>query len=114
MENFNDPSYNPTGFSLSIFKDRYSFTENETWKDACIRVSRQMGIPESPEKQQQYVNKFYEILSSNVFVPGGRIWYNSGRVNPQMLNCYVLNPDKDSKEGWGRSAYDMILSLIHI
>lgn len=108
MENFNDPSYNPTGFSLSIFKDRYSFTENETWKDACIRVSRQMGIPESPEKQQQYVNKFYEILSSNVFVPGGRIWYNSGRVNPQMLNCYVLNPDKDSKEGWGRSAYDMI------
>ena len=38
------------------------------------------------------------------------LWYSSGRVNPSLLNCFVLNPDKDSKEGWGRSASDMIVT----
>lgn len=105
-----EPKYNPVGFSLKIFKDRYAFTAEETWKEACERLAHQMTIAESPEKQKTYTEKFYEVLSSNLFVPGGRIWYNSGRPNPQLLNCFVLNPDKDSKEGWGRSAYDMIVT----
>lgn len=100
--------YQPTGFSLQIFKDRYAFTENETWEQACRRVARQMALAESPDKQQVYEGKFFEVLSENLFVPGGRIWYNSGRTNPQLLNCFVLNPDKDSRHGWGRTAYDVI------
>jgi ribonucleoside-diphosphate reductase alpha chain len=57
-----------------------------------------------------YLDKFYATLVENIFVPGGRIWYNSGRQNPQLLNCFVLDPDKDSKEGWGQSAYNMIVT----
>jgi len=105
-----EPKYQPIGFPLQIFKDRYAFLPDETWGEACQRVSHQMVIAESPEKQKVYHEKFYDILSSNLFVPGGRIWVNSGRTNPQLLNCFVLNPDKDSKEGWGRSAYDMIVT----
>lgn len=100
--------FTPEGFSLTIFKDRYAFTENETWPEACKRVAQQMAIAELPDKQKIYADKFYSILSSNLFVPGGRIWYNSGRNNPQLLNCFVLDPAKDSKEGWGKSAYNMI------
>jgi len=100
----------PTGFSHTIFKDRYAFTDTETWEEACARVAQQMAIAESPEKQQQYKDKFYSILSANMFVPGGRIWYNSGRNNPQLLNCFVLDPNKDSKEGWGKSSYNMIVT----
>ena len=102
--------FEPQGFSLKIFKDRYAFTPEETWQEACLRVAHQMAIAEAPAKQKCYVDRFYEILSSNVFVPGGRIWYNSGRTNPQLLNCFVLDPNKDSKEGWGKSAYDMIVT----
>lgn len=105
-----EPTFQPEGFSLQIFKDRYAFTADETWSEACERVARQMIQGENPEKQKQYLDKFYGILSSNLFVPGGRIWYNSGRMNPQLLNCFVLNPNKDSKEGWGQSAYDMIVT----
>jgi len=102
--------YSPTGFSLKIFKDRYAFTPEETWREACSRVAHQMAIAEAPEKQKCYVDRFYEVLVRNLFVPGGRIWYNSGRTNPQLLNCFVLDPNKDSKEGWGKSAYDMIVT----
>lgn len=104
------PNYSPSGFSLKIFQDRYAFTPQETWEEACLRVAHQMAIAESPEKQKIYVDRFYKVLSTNLFVPGGRIWYNSGRTNPQLLNCFVLNPNKDSKEGWGQSAYDMIVT----
>lgn len=100
----------PTGFSQTIFRDRYAFTETETWEEACARVANQMAIAEMPEKQQLYREKFSAILSANMFVPGGRIWYNSGRTNPQLLNCFVLDPNKDSKEGWGKSSYNMIVT----
>lgn len=98
----------PEGYSHKIFKDRYAFTEDETWEEACKRVAEQMARAEIPDKQKVYSEKFYSVLVNNLFVPGGRIWYNSGRTNPQLLNCFVLDPSKDSKEGWGKSAYNMI------
>lgn len=106
----NVPEFEPKDFSLKIFKDRYAFTEQETWTEACERVARQMAQAETPDKQKQYGQKFFEVLSKNMFVPGGRIWYNSGRSNPQLLNCFVLDPNKDSKEGWGKSASNMIVT----
>ncbi len=105
---FKDGLFVPEGFSLKIFKDRYAFTENETWEEACMRVAMQMARAESPDKQKTYTEKFDAILKANMFVPGGRIWYNSGRTNPQLLNCFVLDPAKDSREGWGKSASNMI------
>ena len=102
--------FEPTGFSLEIFKDRYSFTPEETWSQSCTRVSRQMSIAELPEKQPIYEAKFFDILSKNLFVPGGRILYNSGRHNPQLLNCFALDPNKDSKEGWGKTASNVIVT----
>lgn len=102
--------FQPTGYSLDIFQQRYAFTPEETWEQACLRVAKQMALAEIPEKQKKYEQVFEEILYSNVFVPGGRIWYNSGRINPQLLNCFVLDPNKDSKEGWGNSAKNMIIT----
>lgn len=82
--------YKPSGFSETIFKDRYAFTEEEPWEGengACMRLAKQMASAESHDKYQKYVEKFYNMLVSNQFVAGGRIWYNSGRPNPQLLNC---------------------------
>lgn len=102
--------FEPAGFSAQIFKDRYAFTETETWSEACKRVARQVATAELPDKQKTYEDKFYEILVTNQFVPGGRIWYNSGRNNPQLLNCFVLSNQLDSKEGWGNIAREMIVT----
>lgn len=102
--------YQPVDFSLDIFKQRYTLTSEETWQEACNRLAQQMSIVESPDKQKLYTEKFYEILANNYFVPGGRIWYNSGRHNPQLLNCFVLNNQLDSKEGWGNITKEMIIT----
>lgn len=102
--------FHPEGFSEVIFKDRYAFTPEETWEQACRRVAKQMALAESPEKQKIYEDKFNDILLDNLFAPGGRIWYNSGRHNPQLLNCFVLSHKLDSKEGWGNIAREMIVT----
>lgn len=102
--------YTPEGFSKDIFTLRYAFTQEETWLEACNRLARQMSGAEVPEKQKEYENKFYDILGKNYFVPGGRIWYNSGRLSPQLLNCFVLSNDLDSKQGWGNVAREMIIT----
>lgn len=102
--------FTPTGISEQIFRDRYSFTENETWQQACERVAKQMALAELPEKQKNYQDKFNDVLVNNLFVPGGRIWYNSGRNNPQLLNCFVLTNQLDSKEGWGNLSKEMIIT----
>lgn len=102
--------FQPEGFSLEIFKDRYSFTPEETWQEASARVAKQMALAETPDKQKIYEEKFNNILVDNLFVPGGRIWYNSGRNNPQLLNCFVLGNQLDSKEGWGNITREMIIT----
>lgn len=102
--------FRPEGFSEVIFKDRYAFTADESWEEACCRVAKQMALAESPDKQKAYEEKFNNILLDNLFAPGGRIWYNSGRNNPQLLNCFVLSNKLDSKEGWGNIAREMIIT----
>lgn len=103
-------TFSPTGFSLQIFKDRYAFTDQESWIEACERVANQMAIAEKSDRVEKYRKKFYEVLVNNYFVPGGRIWYNSGRPNPQLLNCFVLTNKLDSKEGWARLSYENIVT----
>lgn len=102
--------FQPTGLSQTIFSSRYAFSENETWTEACARVANQMAIAEKSDKVDFYRKAFNEVLVNNYFVPGGRIWYNSGRPNPQLLNCFVLNNDLDSKEGWGRLMYENVIT----
>ncbi len=105
--------YKPEGFSEEIFKSRYALTEEESFEEACERLATQMASAEVPEKINQYKDMFKDILNKNLFVPGGRIWYNSGRPNPQLLNCFVLTDDLDSKEGWGTISKEMIITSMH-
>ncbi len=103
-------SFEPTGFSAEIFRQRYAFTETETWQGCCERVAHQIALAEDPEKQAKYEEKFYDVLVDNLFVPGGRVLYNAGRPNPNLLNCFALSDDLDSSEGWAQLSYDMIVT----
>lgn len=96
--------------SKEIYKLRYAFTEQETFLEGMRREARQMALAELPEKQKIYEEKFYHILSENLFTSGGRISYGSGRTNPNLLNCYVLGNELDSKEGWGNISRELIIT----
>jgi len=93
------------GLPSQIFKERYARTAEETWVEACERVAEHIANAEDNGKRTVYKEKFAKELKSNRFMPGGRIWYGSGRSVAQLLNCFVV-PGHDSREGWGKLLYD--------
>jgi ribonucleoside-diphosphate reductase alpha chain len=83
-----------------VFKRSYAATEDETWELASFRVAEHVSAAENPELKQKWTRRFYKEILENRFMPGGRIWYGSGRPKGQLLNCFVI-PAGDSREGWG-------------
>ena len=97
--------YDPQGFALKIFKDRYSLHKDETYAEACDRVAGCVAAAETNGNVVRYRQEFVELLRNNYFCPGGRIWYGAGRPKGQLLNCFVA-PTGDSREAWGKTFYD--------
>lgn len=100
--------YEPQGLALDIFRKRYAIHENETFAEACDRVAYHIAQAEMGEKISQIRSDFSDVLKRNLFFPGGRIMFGSGRPKGQLLNCFVI-PTSDSREGWGKSTSDMIV-----
>lgn len=100
--------FQPSGLGKTIFEERYARHKNETWEEACKRVANHVAQAENNGKIQRYEDRFYQQLSANKFMPGGRIWYGSGRPKAQLLNCFVV-PTQDSREGWGEVVKEVII-----
>ncbi|MBU2496771.1 MAG: hypothetical protein KJ767_01790 [Nanoarchaeota archaeon] len=93
--------------ALWTFKKKYLLRDNdgkviETPKQAIYRVARIMGEIEriygkTEEEVDKWTEKFYRIISSKEFSPGGRVWTNAGTHITALFNCYVL-PVPDSIE----------------
>ena len=96
-------NYTPEGFAERIFRDRYAIHPEETFEQACERVARVISDAEVGVKREEYFDRFLDIMRTNRFSPGGRIWRGAGRPRGQMLNCFVYCDEKniDSREGWG-------------
>lgn len=100
--------FEPKGLGSTIFRERYAFSEDETWEQACRRLASHVAKAENEETREYFEEIFYEKLSTNVFMPGGRIWYGAGRNKAQLMNCFVA-PATDSREGWGDAIKDVIV-----
>jgi len=92
--------YTPDGFAVRIFQDRYAIHPDETFHQACERVARCISDAEMGVKRDDYFARFLEVINTNRFSPGGRIWRGAGRPRGQLLNCFCI-PAEDSREGWG-------------
>jgi ribonucleoside-diphosphate reductase alpha chain len=101
-------AYEPTGFSLEIFQSRHASHPNETWTEACDRVATHVANAEQGEARNEWREKFSIVLKENLLMPGGRIWYGSGRARGQLLNCFVVGAG-DSREAWGKTVSDSIV-----
>lgn len=100
--------YDPTGFAREIFASRHAAYPDEPWADACKRVAWHVAAAETGEDRVKYFEEFRVALLENRLMPGGRIWYGSGRARGQLLNCFVI-PTSDSREGWGKTLYDTVV-----
>jgi ribonucleoside-diphosphate reductase alpha chain len=99
--------YEPKDFAEIIFKQRYAITTNETYEEACWRVAKYTAMAENGNSEK-YAERFSKMMIENKFIPGGRIWYGSGRMKGQLLNCFVI-PTEDTREGWGKAVNDMLI-----
>ena len=101
-------TYHPEGLAFEIFKKRYAIHENESWEEACERVANHVAMAEHGEAVVEWKSVFSQVMKENLFMPGGRILYGSGRAKGQLLNCFVV-PTSDSREGWGKTVSDVIV-----
>ena len=101
-------TYEPKDFAAVIFSQRYSLNGVESWEDACKRVAHHVASTEQNGHRSKWEKRFMKALQSARFIPGGRIWYGSGRPKGQLLNCFVV-PTDDSREGWGKTVSDMLI-----
>ena len=100
--------YRPEGFADEIFKLRYASHAQETWEEACKRVATHVAMAEEGDAIADFKDAAYSELVNNRFMPGGRIWYGSGKAKGQLLNCFVV-PAGDSREAWGQTVSDTIV-----
>lgn len=100
--------YEPAGLAMDIFRKRYAIHANETFGEAMERVAYHVAQAEKGEKQAAVRAQFLDVLRKNLFFPGGRIMFGSGRPKGQLLNCFVV-PTHDSREGWGKTTSDTIV-----
>lgn len=101
-------TYQPTGLSEIIFKDRYTIHAEESWSNASLRLSNHVASAEHGSKVMEWEEKFNDEIVNNRLMPGGRIWYGAGRPRSQLLNCFVI-PTGDSREAWGKTISDTIV-----
>ncbi len=102
------PAYTPEGLADVIFKQRYAIAGSEDWDAATRRVAEHISAAEHNGNRTKWADRFHHALRDNLFIPGGRIFYGSGRPKGQLLNCFVV-PTDDSREGWGKTVSDMLV-----
>jgi ribonucleoside-diphosphate reductase alpha chain len=60
------------------------------------------SVETTEEKRAEWFEKFYDVLVSLDFVPGGRVIYGAGsETDVTFFNCYVMPYPQDSREGIG-------------
>tara|TARA_R110002126_G_scaffold92657_5_gene219764 strand:+ start:3379 stop:5280 length:1902 start_codon:yes stop_codon:yes gene_type:complete len=91
-----------------IFETRYAYPGETKWAERARVIARTVASAEKDEEKEKTEKRFYEVVGSGDFIPGGRIIFGAGRNrgNHNLLNCYVIIPE-DSVDSIGKTVQDM-------
>ncbi|APD08940.1 MULTISPECIES: adenosylcobalamin-dependent ribonucleoside-diphosphate reductase [Thermus] len=64
------------------------------------RVAREMAKVERPEERAHWEEKFYELMATKRFSPGGRILAGAGTAHGNLLNCFVQGATENPPESF--------------
>ncbi|MBT4111480.1 adenosylcobalamin-dependent ribonucleoside-diphosphate reductase [Candidatus Woesearchaeota archaeon] len=95
-----------TGLSEDIFLQRYAYPGETKWKERARAIAKHVATAEPDDKIALTEQKFFDMIKTMDFIPGGRIIFGAGRSNYNLLNCFVLNPE-DNVESIGKTISDM-------
>jgi len=85
--------------SQVIWEQRYRGANEASIEETWARVARAVAAAERSEAES-WSRRFFDLLSSMAFLPGGRILAGAGAARRVTLfNCFVMGPIEDSIEG---------------
>jgi ribonucleoside-diphosphate reductase alpha chain len=90
--------------SQHIWNTKYRWREADTVHEQSIqqtwrRVAHALADAE-PNRQKQWEERFYEVLSGFKFLPAGRIMAGAGtQRHVTLFNCFVMGVIEDSMDG---------------
>ena len=90
----------------SIFEQRYAYPGEKMYSERCKAMAKHVASSEKESDVERFEKRFFDVLSSGDFIPGGRIIYGSGRNRQNLLNCYAIEPE-DSVDSIGKVLADM-------
>ncbi len=64
------------------------------------RVAREVARVEAPEVRDLWEERFYELMASKRFSPGGRILAGAGTPHGNLLNCFVQGATENPPESF--------------
>ncbi len=77
-----------------FISDRSTKTIYEVPQIFYMRIAMGIGLNEK-DNREEWVIKFYEMLSSLRYVPGTPTLFHAGTRTPQLSNCYLNTVDDD-------------------
>lgn len=86
--------------SKEIFKTKYMINGEQNEDEVFHLIAKEIASCEKDDIQEDIENKFYNILSSTEFIPGGRILANARPTSKvkNYNNCFTIDIE-DSMEG---------------
>ena len=92
-----------------ISKSRYFINEKENWEGLSRRVGVGAASAEPTyEQQEEYGEKYSEMIYNMLFLSAGRILRNMGRPRGTLFNCYTKGID-DTIESIAYTAADAMV-----
>ncbi len=88
--------------ALTIAKRQY-FQPGEESVDAMFhRVAAWVARPERPDVRDEQAERFYRLMASKSFCPGGRVLAGADTLHGNVLNCFVQDggPEQAGTDGW--------------
>jgi len=94
-----------TKFAEDIFKQKYAFSQAETWHQRAITIvdwvcGNMGGARERPLLAKDERDELIQLIREMKFLPAGRYIYYAGRPVRFYNNCYLLKAEEDTREEW--------------
>ncbi len=87
---------------LQVLYDRYFLRSAgsediilETPQSFWMRVAIGMSLNEAPKDKNEWVKKFYDVMSMHRYVPSTPTLFHSGTTYPQLSSCYLNTVQDD-------------------
>lgn len=105
-----------TSFARNIFKQKYAQGVNDTWDALCDRLvddvcgtrgGKAVALMSDGDRKE-----LAEMMKQQMFLPGGRYLYYSGRPNSYYNNCFLLRAEEDTREEWANVTWRAMSCLM--